>query len=103
MGGKAGEVYTTTGSADGSILLGPGTQTNAYGILANGPIESLVGFKGSAANLTNFPSSLLTVSAGNTNYLRRTTVPASNTAFGQYNQFALDNTNLYIYNANWLY
>ena len=56
-------------------------------------------FIGSAAGLTNFPSSLLTVSAGNTNYLRRTTVPASNTAFGSYNQFALDNTNLYIYNA----
>ena len=98
MGGVTpGEVYYSTGK--GSLLLGPGTNAVDYSILANGPIKTLSGFEGNAANLTNFPSSLLTVSAGNTNYLRRTTVPASNTAFGQYNQFALDNTNLYIYNA----
>jgi hypothetical protein len=62
-------------------------------------IPGYVTTNGNAAGLTNFPSSLLSVSAGNTNYARRTTVPASNTAYGLYNQWALDNTNLYFYNA----
>ena len=49
--------------------------------------------------LSNIPSSILTVTQGNTNYARRTTVPASNTAAGSYNQWAMDNTNLYFYNS----
>ena len=49
--------------------------------------------------LSNIPSAILTVTQGNTNYARRTTVPASNTAAGSYNQWAMDNTNLYFYNS----
>jgi hypothetical protein len=87
-------------TAWGSILLGPGTQTNAYGILANGPIQSLVGFQGSAAGLTNFPSSILTVSAGNAAYWRITTAPTGATSSGSSGQMAVSGTNLFIYSPN---
>lgn len=55
MGGVTpGEVYYSTGK--GSLLLGPGTNSVDYSILANGPIQTLSGFEGNAAGLTNFPA-----------------------------------------------
>jgi hypothetical protein len=99
MGGTTGN-YLTTATGDGSILLGPGTQTNAYGILANGPIQSLSGFVGNAANLTNFPTSILTVTAGNINYWRITTAPTGATSSGSSGQMAVEGTNLFIYSPN---
>jgi hypothetical protein len=92
--------YTTASNAYGSILLGPGTQTNAYGILAVGPIQSTSGFRGNAAGLTNFPSSILTVTAGNANYWRITTAPTGSTSSGSSGQMAVDGTNLFIYSPN---
>jgi hypothetical protein len=112
LGGSTEEAYTnttaatylTTQSARGSLLLGPGTQTNLYGILANGPIESLNSlrgnFVGNAANLTNFPTSILTVSAGNANYWRITTAPTGSTSSGSSGQIAVEGTNLFIYSPN---
>jgi hypothetical protein len=105
LGGQNnGEVYTTTSSAFGSILVGPGTQTNAYGILAAGPIESSVAIRGNhfgnAANLTNFPTSILTVTAGNANYWRITTAPTGSTSSGSSGQMAVEGTNLFIYSPN---
>lgn len=101
MGGTVG-TYLTTTNADGSILLGPGTNNVAYSILANGPIESLNSIRGNhfgnASNLTNFPASLLTVSAGNTNYWRITTAPSTSTAAGSYGQAAISGTNMFFYN-----
>ena len=81
------------------MLLGPGTQTNKYGIMANGPIESFVGFVGDASQLTNFPATIVTTSSGNTNYYRFTAAPASNTAFGLQHQIAYNSTNIFIYHA----
>jgi hypothetical protein len=54
---------------------------------------------GSAAGLTGFPASLVTVSAANTNYYRFTAAPASNTAFGLQHQIAYNSTNIFIYHA----
>jgi hypothetical protein len=103
-GAGEGESYITTQGARGSILLGPGTQTNAYGILAAGPIESAVAIRGNhfgnAANLTNFPSSILTVSAGNAAYWRITTAPTGATSSGSSGQMAVSGTNLFIYSPN---
>jgi hypothetical protein len=85
--------FTTT-NAYGSILLGSGTNDVAYSIKAAG------GFYGNAAGLTNFPSSLLTVSAGNANYWRITTAPTGATASGSSGQMAVSGTNIYIYSPN---
>jgi hypothetical protein len=54
---------------------------------------------GNAANLTNFPASLLTVSSGNTNYYRITTPPANNAAAGEFGQIAYNSTNIFLYHA----
>ena len=94
MGSLPNERYLTTTNARGSILLGPGTNDVAYSVKAAG------GFYGNAANLTNFPSSLLTVSAGNANYWRITTAPTGATASGSSGQMAVSGTNLYIYSPN---
>ena len=93
MGDTAGS-YLTTGAAEGSILLGPGTNSVAYSVKAAG------GFYGNAAGLTNFPSSLLRVSAANANYYRITTAPTGATAYGESGQIAVTGTNIYIYSAN---
>jgi hypothetical protein len=93
MGGTAGN-YLTTSAADGSILLGPGTNSVAYSVKAAG------GFYGNAAGLTNFPSSLLRVSSANANYYRITTAPTGATAYGESGQIAVTGTNIYIYSAN---
>lgn len=53
MGGNANEVYTTENTAVGSLLVGPGIQTNEYGILARGHIETKLGFIGDGSQLTN--------------------------------------------------
>jgi len=86
--------YITTEGAVGSILLGPGTNNVAYSVRAAG------GFFGNAAGLTNFPSSILTVSAGNAAYWRITTAPTGATSSGSSGQMAVSGTNLYIYSPN---
>jgi len=55
---------------------------------------------GNAASLTNFPTSLLRVSAANSNYWRQTTAPTGATAFGSSGQMAVSGTNLFIYSPN---
>jgi hypothetical protein len=86
--------YYTTENARGSLLVGPGTNSVAYSVKAAG------GFYGNASGLTNFPSSILTVSAGNANYWRITTAPTGATASGSSGQLAVSGTNLYIYSPN---
>jgi hypothetical protein len=63
-------------------------------------IPGYVTTNGSAANLTNFPSSILTVSAGNAAYWRITTAPTSSTASAASGRIAVEGTNLYIYSPN---
>jgi hypothetical protein len=55
---------------------------------------------GNASTLTNFPTSLLTVTAGNANYWRITTAPTGATSSGSSGQMAVDGTNFFIYSPN---
>jgi hypothetical protein len=99
MGGlSSDETYLTSGGANGSVLVGPGTNNVAYSVRAAGGFFG--SFNGNAANLTNFPSSILTVSAGNINYWRITTAPTGSTSSGSSGQMAVDGTNLFIYSPN---
>jgi hypothetical protein len=97
--GVSGPLQSQVTTGHGSLLLGHGEQTNNYGIIARGPIETYADFIGSAAGLTNFPATLVTASAANTNYYRFTAAPASNTAFGLQHQIAYNSTNIFIYHA----
>jgi hypothetical protein len=63
-------------------------------------IPGYVTTNGNAATLTNFPTSLLTVTAGNANYWRITTAPTGATSSGSSGQMAVSGTNLYIYSPN---
>ena len=86
-------------TGNGSIALGGVVQTNSHSLYASGFIQSDSGFRGSASALTNFPSSLLTVSASS-NFWRITTAPLSNNAFGQLGDMAISGTNLFVYNPD---
>ena len=116
FGGSVGGDLTIKGGdanpsqAGGNLLIGGGTPS---GLATNGQVILLTTFnaggnsitnigllQGNAANLTNFPSSILTVSAGNANYWRVTTAPTGATASGSSGQMAVDGTNLFIYSPN---
>jgi hypothetical protein len=63
-------------------------------------IPSYMRTNGNASTLTNFPTSLLTVTAGNANYWRITTAPTGATSSGSSGQMAVSGTNLFIYSPN---
>ena len=116
FGGSIGGNLTIKGGSSnpsqlgGNLLIGGGTYsgpgTNGQVVLlttfnaGGNSITNIGNLQGNAANLTNFPSSLLTVSAGNANYWRVTTAPTGATASGQSGQMAVDGTNLFIYSPN---
>jgi hypothetical protein len=92
---KGFDAYTG-GQSGGSVTIRAGVgqdgvQRNV--VITNGQ------YYGNAANLTNFPASLLTVSSGNTNYYRITTPPANNAAAGEFGQIAYNSTNIFLYHA----
>jgi hypothetical protein len=64
------------------------------------PTNIVGNFVGNAAGLTNFPTSILTVTAGNANYWRITTAPTGATSSGTSGQMAVSGTNLFIYSPN---
>jgi len=74
---------------DGLVIFGVQPQIPGY-----------VTTNGNAAGLTNFPSSILTVTAGNANYWRITTAPTGSTSSGSSGQMAVSGTNLFIYSPN---
>jgi hypothetical protein len=77
------------------------TYTNDIALYA--PLTALDGYvatNGSAGALSGFPASLLTVSAGNSNYWRITSAPASNNSFGQRGQIAVSTSNVFLYNPD---
>jgi hypothetical protein len=85
------------GFAGGSVVIRGGIGTG----LGDGNVTISNGvYFGNAANLTNFPSSLLTVSAGNAAYWRITTAPTGATSSGSSGQMAVSGTNLFIYSPN---
>jgi len=84
------------GDAAGSVVIRGGIGVG----VADGTVTVSNGqYYGNAANLTNFPATLVTVSAANTNYYRFTDPPESNTAFGLPHQIAYNSTNIFIYHA----
>jgi hypothetical protein len=97
--------YLTGAGNAGNVLIRPGTNfAGEFGtlVLTQATVygTSYGNYFGNAANLTNFPSSILTVSAGNAAYWRITTAPTGSTSSGSSGQMAVSGTNLFIYSPN---
>ena len=74
--------------ATNSIDFNAGTLGGTWTFNSQPSVPGYLTTNGSASGLVNFPSSILSVSAGNTNYLRYTTANPTNATYsGNWNQF----------------